>query len=118
MYYTGCRDKEGLRKLSKNSFEVKKGPTGDEYIVITFNEKTKNNQGDSMSAKSNALHNDHHVITEIKNSALCPVSSFKMYLDMLNPDSTAFFQYPNKKKTGFTKEVISKNPLREMIKLR
>ena len=69
-----------------------------------------------MSAKSNMLHNDHHIITEIKNSSLCPVSSFKMYLDLLNPDSTAFFQYPNKKKTGFTKEVIRKNPLGDMMK--
>ena len=69
-----------------------------------------------MSSKANALHNDHHVITEIENSPLCPVNSFKMYLNLLNPDSTAFFQYPNKKKTGFTKEVIGKNPLGDMMK--
>ena len=116
MYYTGCRGKEGLRKLSKNSFKVKKSPNGEEFIEITFNEKTKKNQGDSMSAKANALHNDHHVITEIPGSPLCPVQSFKMYLDLLNPDSTAFFQYPNKRKTAFTKEVIGKNPLGDMMK--
>ena len=116
MYYTGQRGKEGLRKLSKNSFQIKNGPNGEQYIEITFNEKTKKNQGDAMSAKSNMLHNDHHIITEIKNSPLCPVSSFEMYLDLLNPDSTAFFQYPNKKKTGFTKEVIRKNPLGNMMK--
>ena len=39
-----------------------------------------------------------------------------MYLDLLNPDSTAFFQYPNKKKNGFTKEVVGKNTLGTMIK--
>ena len=94
MYYRGRRGKEGLRKLSKKFFVIKKAPSGDEFIEITFNEKTKKNQGDSLSTAANTLHNDHHVITEIKRPPLCPVSSFKMYLDMLNPDCTAFFQYP------------------------
>ena len=39
-----------------------------------------------------------------------------MYLDLLNPDSTAFFQHPNKTKTGYTREVIGKKPLGEMMK--
>ena len=103
MYYTGCRGKEGLRRLSKNSFSIKKSHTGTEYIEITFNEKTKKNQGDTLSTVANALHNDHHVITEMRNSPLCPVSSFKMYLDLLNPDSTAFFQHPNKSKNWIHK---------------
>ena len=65
MYYTGHRGKEGLRKLSKNSFAIKKSPTGSEFIEITFNEKTKKNQGDSLSISANTLHNHHHVITVI-----------------------------------------------------
>ena len=95
---------------------MKTSATGEQFIEITFDEKTKKNQGDSLSAASNSLHNDHHVITEIKDSILCPVSSFKMYLDLLNPDCTTFFQYPNKRKDGFTKEVIGKNPLGTMMK--
>ena len=87
MCYTGC-----LRKLSKTSFVIKKGPSDEEFIEITFNEKIKKNQGDSLSAINNALHNGHHVITEIPDSILCPVKSFKMYLELLNTDSTAFFQ--------------------------
>ena len=77
LYYTGRCGKEGLRNLSKNSFTIEQGPTGKEYIDINFNECM---QGDTMSATVNALHNDHHVITEIFDSILCPVSSFKMYL--------------------------------------
>ena len=69
-----------------------------------------------MSASTNALHNDHHVTTEINNSILCPVSSFKMYLDLLNPANTAFFQHPNKRKDRFTREVIGKNSLGSLIK--
>ena len=112
----GHRGKEGLRSLSKRSFEVKTAATGEQFIEITFNEKTKKNQGDSLSSASDALHNDHHVITEIKDSILCPVSSFKMYLDLLNPDCTAFFQYPNKRKDGLKRKVIGKNPLGNMMK--
>ena len=62
MYYTGRRGKEGLRNLCKSSFKVDKTADGKEFIEITFNEKTKKNQGDSMSTSVNALHNDHHII--------------------------------------------------------
>ena len=116
MYYMGRRGKEGLRNLSKDSVIIKKSPSDEEFIEITFNEKTKKNQGDTLSAATNALHNDHHVITEIKDSILCPICSFKMYLDLLNTANTAFFQKPNKYRTGFTREVIGKNSLGMMMK--
>ena len=116
MYYTGRRGKEGLRNLSKDSFTIKRNANGKEYIEINFNKKTKRNQGDSLSGGTNALHNDHHVITEIEGSPLCPVQSYKKYLDLLNPDINAICQYPNKNKKGFTREVIGKNTLRVLMK--
>ena len=73
MYYTGRRGKEGLRNLKKESFIVKTAPDGKQFIEITFNEKSKKNQGDSLSAAANTLHKDHHVITSFPNSPLCPV---------------------------------------------
>ena len=116
MYYTGRRGKEGLRSLDKNSFVVKSGGDGMEFIEITFNEKTKKNQGDTLSVAANALHNDHHVITSIPNSNLCPIDTFKCYVDLLHPENQAFFQKPNKSKTGFTKELLGKNTLGDMMK--
>ena len=41
VYYTGRRGKEGLCELTKNSFEIKTAANGNQYIEITFNEKTK-----------------------------------------------------------------------------
>ena len=117
MYYTGRRGKEGLRSLEKDSFVIKNSPDQSEFIEITFNEKTKKNQGDSLSATGNALHNDHHIITAIPNSPLCPVETFKRYMDLLHPQNKAFFQKPNKTKTAFTKEVLGKNTLGEMMKV-
>ena len=79
MYYTGCRGKEGLRDLTKESFAIKKDTSDKQFIEITFNKKSKKNQGDSLSAGTNALHNDHHIITELEATVLCPVNSFKIY---------------------------------------
>ena len=41
VYYTSHHGKEGLRKLRQNSFDIKIGSDGLEYVEITFNEKTK-----------------------------------------------------------------------------
>ena len=116
MYYTGRRGKEGLRNLTKESFAVKIGADNKEFIEITFNEKSKKNQGDSMSAAANALHNDHHVITAIEGSDLCPVESYKRYMSVLNPAQKAFFQHPSTNKKSFTKEPIGKNTLGSLMK--
>ena len=117
MYYTGRRGKEGLRNLNKESFIVKTAPDGKQFIEITFNEKSKKNQGDSLSSAANALHNDHHVITSIPNSPLCPVDSFNKYINLLNAQNKAFFQKPNNAHTAYTKEVIGKNTLGDMMKI-
>ena len=82
LYYTGRRAKEGFRELSKNSFEIKKGSNGLEFVEITFNEKTKKNQGSNNSTSKNALHNDHHIISVMPGNPLCPVQSFKAYLSL------------------------------------
>ena len=69
-----------------------------------------------MSASLNALHNDHHIISAMPNSSLCPVKSYKRYLNLLHPDIDAFFQYPNKSRKGFNKEAIGKNMLGVFMK--
>ena len=116
IYYTGRRGKEGLRELNKKSFDVKTGSDGKEYVEINFNEKTKKNQGAETSAAKRALHDDHHIISELPGKVLCPVKSFKKYLSLLNHKENAFFQYPNKDKTGFKNSPVGKNTLAEMMK--
>ena len=41
VFYTGRRGREGLRKLTKKSFEVKVNEDGRKYIVMTHNESEK-----------------------------------------------------------------------------
>ena len=116
VYYTGRRAKEGLRELSKNSFDVKIGSDGLEYIEITFNEKTKKNQGGDNSSSKRALHDDHHIISQMPENPLCPVKLFKTYLSLLNHHEPAFFQYPNKLMTEYKNSPIGKNILGTFMK--
>ena len=106
IYYTGCRGKEGLRQLNKTSFVIKTGSDGLDYIELMFNEKTKKNQGDENSSAQAALHNDHHIISAQPNNILCPVTSFKKYIALLNDKNDAFFQYPSK-----INNLMTENPL-------
>ena len=116
LYYTGCRGKEGLRALDKKLFDVRKGPDGKEYFVITFNEKTKKNQGDAGSTSVKSLHNNPHHVSSQPDNILCPVDSFKTYAALLNHECSVFFQYPNKEKSGFTKAAIGKNSIGDLMK--
>ena len=116
MFHTGRRAKEGLRNLQKDSFQVKTSPDGKEYIEITFNETTKKNQGDSTASATENLHNNHAIISEQEGDVRCPVNSFKHYIENLNTECNAFFQYPNADKTGFDRKPIGKNTLGELMK--
>ena len=109
--YTGRRANEGLRELNKGSFDVKVGSDGLEYIEINFNEKSKKNQGSDNSTAKRALHNDHHIISELSGNILCPVKLFKSYVALLNHKEPAFFQKPNKNLDGFCNLAIGKNTL-------
>ena len=86
------------------------------YIEITFNEKTKKNQGGDNSSSKRALHDDHHIISQMPENPLCPVKSFKTYLSLLNHHEPAFFQYPNKLMTGYKNSPIGKNILGTFMK--
>ena len=102
MYYTGRRAKEGLRNLTKNSFDLKISPGGTEYIEINFNETTKRNQGDTTYSATENLHNNHAIISEQEGDVRCPVNFFKHYIENLNDKCDAFFQYPDADKKDLT----------------
>ena len=116
VYYTGHRGKEGLRSLNKTSFEIKTGTNGQEYVEVTFNEKSKKNQGHENSSAQAALHNDHHIISAQPDNPLCPVESFKNYIARLNHECDAFFQYYSNDLTQYDNKPIGKNSLATMMK--
>ena len=83
------RGKEGLRELRKDSFMVKTDDQGCRYVTITYNEKTKKDQGDSLRStlKEQRMY-------EIPNDPLDPVKSFELYISKLHPNCNDFFQLP------------------------
>ena len=96
--------------------EIKIGSDGLDYIELTFNEKTKKNQGDQNSSGQDALHNDHHIISTQPGNILCQVKSFKTYTSLLHPNSDVFFQYSSKDKKSYDNKPIGKNSLATMMK--
>lgn len=115
LYYTSRRGKEGLRKLKKEYFVLKKTPEDLQYIELIVNEVTKKNQGDVCSTRMNNVHNDENVIFAQPDSPRCPVNSFIHYMNLLNPKIPWFFQRPNVAKKKFDAMVVGKHPLGSMM---
>ena len=91
-YFLGRRGSEGLRDLTKDSFELKKTEDGKEYLQLTYHERTKKCQGEEYDP-----YREENIIIAQPNSLRCPVNSFKLYLSKLSTNLNAFFQRPNKK---------------------
>lgn len=68
---------------------------GVEYVVQTFNEATKNNQGDEWKSSSKHYRHEKNIMLAQPGGAKCPVKSFKLYVSKLNPKLDCFFQRPN-----------------------
>ena len=86
------RGREGLQQLRKDSFDIKTDDQGARYVTITYNEKSKRDQGDK---KGGTLKEQR--MYEQPNDPLCPVQSFELYLHKLSPSSDRLFQQPNPK---------------------
>jgi hypothetical protein len=118
-YYFARRGKEGLRNLTKDSFQVKKNADGKKYVTMTHNEETKKNKGD----ESNSMRGEFNVMVEEPGADTCPVYSFELYLQKLHPDCDAFFQTPRADKMNikepiwYKKSAVGVNTLGKMMKV-
>ena len=90
-YLLGRRGCEGLRTLTKDSFEIKKDLNGTEYLQLAYHERTKKCQGEEYDP-----YREEMIIAQQPNSALCPVKAYKFYLSKLSSKINCLFQRPNK----------------------
>ena len=88
-YFLSKHRKEGLRQLTKDSFEIKSNDNGKEYTELKYNEATKKSQGDDYNEI-----NDNPIILAQPGKRSCPVASLRLYLSKLTPIKD-FFQQPN-----------------------
>jgi integrase len=114
MYYTGRRGREGLRELEQTHFSVLVNAKGEEYVQIKINEKTKRDQGDSMS--NNSIYDVKGILLQQAGLPTCPVKSFKLYQSLINSSVKAFFQKPSRIAMKYEKCAVGKNTLGTMLK--
>ena len=85
----GC---EGQRNLSINSFKFLVDERGKEYATMSHDEVSKNNQG-GFVPKSNTEKLARMYPTESDTDGF---KALKLYLSKVNPNCSAFFQYPRR----------------------
>jgi len=92
MLHFGRRGREGLRDLTKTSFNIKCDDNDVEYVTMAYNELDKNHQKLLSNEPEKA-----QIMYAQKNDPLCPILSFRKYISKLNPNCDAFFQRPKQK---------------------
>ena len=86
MLFLCRRGRENLRNLTKKSFAVKTDGNGVEYVEKVLDELSKNHRENDAEQEGGIIY-----ATGEKD---CPVASFKLYVEKLNPQLNTFFQRP------------------------
>jgi hypothetical protein len=84
-FHFGRRGREGWRGMTRESFCIKKDAEGREYLTMSYNEHDKNHAD---------AENKIQCMYANPESDLCPLKSYKLYLEKLNPHCNAFLQRP------------------------
>ena len=86
MLFLCRRGRENLRALTKDSLAVKIDGNGVEYIEKVVDELSKNHRENDVDQEGGVIY--------ATGGKKCPVASFKLYIQKLNPKLNAFFQRP------------------------
>ena len=86
MLHFGRRGREGLIHFTRDSFEELKSSEGKRYLTMSHNEEDKNHHGAEPEKKM--------MMFEQEGELLCPLQSFCLYFQHLNPQCSAFWQTP------------------------
>ena len=88
----GRMGREGLREMTKKSFDQHVDDDGHKYYMKTINECTKKNDL-SATGKSKDVDYNKCRMLEQKGDPRCPVASFEKYLGHLNPECGFLFPF-------------------------
>ncbi|XP_076080239.1 uncharacterized protein LOC143051094 [Mytilus galloprovincialis] len=116
MFYLCRRGQENLRSMTKNTFAIKTDSSGREYVHQQIDEYDKNHRDEASpddtvgEARMYAREGD----------PLCPVLSFKLYLEKLHPALNDFWQrkkdsFDITDTTWYCKAPMGKNSLSVMM---
>ena len=118
-YYFGRRGREGWRAMKKDFFIIEEDGHGSRFVCTKSTEKTKNIQGGNKQAEQD--YSDVRMYETGDVTTMNPVGAYELLLRKLNPENPFLFQKPVKNfvydnVTWYTKEVIGKNTISEMMK--
>lgn len=88
------RGREGQRELSKHSFQFLRDDTGEEYASMTHDEATKNHPGGIQDCSS--VEKEARMYATSNDPLFDGLNCLKIYLQKLNPNTEALFQYPKR----------------------
>ncbi|XP_071138463.1 uncharacterized protein KIAA1958-like [Mytilus edulis] len=116
LLYFCRRGQENLREMKPQDFKISKDDEGKEYVHKISSEMTKNHQGvdeEDFEPEGGRMY--------ATGTPMCPVLSFKKYLDKLNPNQTAFWQRPRdsfdeEDEIWYENKPLGKNTLGSMMK--
>ena len=101
---------ENIQNMKKTDFNLKYNTEQEEWVVVKVkDELTKNHR--------KLEHIVSGVMPENKTDPMCPVQSYKTYIEHLNPENEYMWQYPLLKinpenpEVWYTKQHLGKNPL-------
>ena len=116
MTHFGRRGREGLRRLKKQSFLLKRDPTGRKYVEESCNELTKNHQ--TSTEKDETI--TDRLMWEQPGDPRCPIATFEEYIRRLDPNTDTLFTYPlsewKESEIWFSSKPLGENKLGSKMK--
>ena len=109
-FYFCRRGMENMEKMKKTDFELRYNTESEEWFVIKVKDEFTKNHKEMENIVSG-------IMAENKTDEMCPVASFRTYIEHLNPDNEYMWQYalenidPQKPYVWFSKKHFGKNPL-------
>ena len=101
---------ENIENMRKTDFELRFNTEQEEWYVIKIKDELTKNHKDIENIVSG-------VMPENKTDDMCPVKSFRTYIEHLNPDNPYMWQYaldridPTRPNIWYSKRHYGKNPL-------
>ena len=98
---------ENMEKMKKTDFELKYNTENEEWFVIKVKDEMTKNHKEMENIVSG-------VMPENKTDPLCPVQSFRTYIEHLNPDNEYMWQYalekvdPDKDDIWYSKNTLER----------
>ena len=112
-FYFARRGAENMDKMTKNTFKLEYNMQAESwYVIKDQDELTKNHQ--NIDEKVSGF------MPENKDDPLCPVKSFRKYLEHLNPENNALWQkakehVTTKDTVWYTKQHMGRNTLQKFM---